>query len=410
MEKILNKKSLTKEIIDRTECVIARNYSPLEIVIEKASGSYVYDVEGRRYLDMLSSYSALNHGHLNEEIINAIIDQMKKVTLTSRAFYNNELYKLGEKISEITDKDKILPMNSGAEAVETALKIIRKWGYIKKKIPENKAEIIVFENNFHGRTITIISFSSVQQYKKGFGPLTEGFKIVKYNDIDALKDAITENTAGILIEPIQGEGGIIVPDDGYLKQIEKICKENNILFAVDEIQTGLGRTGKMFAYQYDNVDPDIVIIGKALGGGIYPVSAVACNKEIMDVIQPGDHGSTFGGNPLASVVGVKSIEIIQRENYPEKAKIMGDYIINTLKNKIGDKVKEIRGKGLLIGIELYENKKYNAKYCCSLLKEKGVLCKDTREFVIRLAPPLIIDKKDVDFALEKIVETIDDVI
>ncbi len=394
--------SLTsKEIIELTNKYGANNYAPLEVVIQKAEGCWVWDPEGKKYLDMLSSYSAINHGHRHPEILKAMIEQTERVTLTSRAFHNDRLYELLEKIAKVTKKEKVLPMNSGAEAVETALKIIRKWAYLKKGIPENKAEIIVSGNNFHGRTITIISFSTEEQYKKGFGPFTPGFKVIPFGDIKVLEEAINENTAAFLTEPIQGEGGIIVPPEGFLKQAKELCEKHNVLLAVDEIQTGLGRTGKMFAFEYDNIEPDVIIIGKALGGGVYPVSAVACNNDIMDVIKPGDHGSTFGGNPLAAAVGVKSLEIIERDDLPGQAMEKGKYFMDELRKIDHPQIKEIRGRGLLIGLELHKGDK-NAHDYCEELREEGVLCKDTHDTVIRFAPPLVITKEEMDFALDKI--------
>jgi len=391
----------SKEIIAMTNEYGANNYSPLEIVISQAEGCWVWDPEGKKYLDMLSSYSAINHGHRHPEILKAIQVQCEKVTLTSRAFHNDKLCFLLKKIAEICKKEKVLPMNSGAEAVETALKAIRKWAYTVKGIPENKAEIIVSANNFHGRTITIVSFSTEDQYKEGFGPFTPGFKTIPYGDLDALKEAINENTAAFFTEPIQGEGGIVVPPEGFLKQAKELCEKHNILFAVDEIQTGLARTGKMFAFEHEGIDPDIIVIGKALGGGVYPVSAMACDNHIMDVFKPGDHGSTFGGNPLAAAIGIRSLELIEELDLINQSHEKGEYFRNELRKINHPQFKDIRGKGLLIGLELKDGEKTAHDYCEELMDE-GVLCKDTHHTVIRFAPPLVITKEEMDFALDKI--------
>ncbi|MCS7245191.1 MAG: ornithine--oxo-acid transaminase [candidate division WOR-3 bacterium] len=387
--------------IELTEKYGAHNYKPLKVVLTRGEGVWVWDVEGNKYIDMLSSYSALNQGHRHPKIINAIIEQLNNITLTSRAFYNDKLSLFLKKLNEITGYDKALPMNSGAEAVETALKIARKWAYTKKGIPLNDGEIIVALNNFHGRTITIISFSSEKQYRYAFGPFTPGFVFVPFGDEKAIERVINERTIGVLIEPIQGEGGIIVPPDGYLKKLREITKEKGVLLILDEIQTGLGRTGKLFAYQHElseDEKPDILILGKALGGGVYPVSVVLANDNIMEVIKPGDHGSTFGGNPLASIIGITSIEVIIEENLPENARIMGEYFIKNLREIKSPYIKEVRGKGLLIGVEL--NKP--AREFCERLLELGVLSKETHDYVIRFAPPLIIKREEIDWALERI--------
>lgn len=389
-----------EEYIDLTFKYSAKNYYPLPVVLSYGEGVYVYDVEGKKYLDMLSSYSALNQGHRHPKIIQTLKEQADRLTLTSRAFHNDKFPIFCKLLCEITKKDKVLLMNTGAEAVETAIKAARKWGYLKKKVKENQAEIIVCENNFHGRTTTIISFSTEEQYKFGFGPFTPGFKIIPYDDLTSLEKAINRNTVGFLVEPIQGEGGVIVPKEGYLKKAKEICQKNNVLFILDEIQTGLGRTGKLFCYQYEEAEPDILILGKALGGGVYPISAICANDHIMDVFNPGDHGSTFGGNPLACAVGIASLKVIIEENLPENARIMGEYFINRLKEIKSPIIKEIRGKGLLIGIELKEK----ARPYCEKLMEKGILAKDTREDVIRFAPPLIIKKEEIDWAIEIIKE------
>ncbi|MEO0224573.1 MAG: ornithine--oxo-acid transaminase [candidate division WOR-3 bacterium] len=387
--------------IELTEKYGAHNYKPLGVVLTKGEGVWVWDVEGNKYIDMLSSYSALNQGHRHPKIIKAVIEQLEKITLTSRAFYNDRLSLFLKKLNEITGYDKALPMNSGAEAVETAIKIARKWAYVKKGIPLNDGEIIVALNNFHGRTITIISFSSEPQYRFGFGPFTPGFVFVPFGDYLAIEKAINDRTIGVLLEPIQGEGGIIVPPEGYLKKVREITREKGVLLMLDEIQTGLGRTGKLFAYQHElneNEKPDILILGKALGGGVYPVSVVLANDEIMDVIKPGDHGSTFGGNPLAAAIGIASLDVIIEENLPENARMMGDYFIRNLKEIRSPYVKEVRGKGLLIGVELNRP----AREFCEKLMKLGVLSKETHEYVIRFAPPLIIKKEEIDWALERI--------
>jgi ornithine--oxo-acid transaminase len=387
--------------IELTEKYGAHNYKPLEVVLTKGEGVWVWDVEGNKYIDMLSSYSALNQGHRHPKIIKAVIEQLDKITLTSRAFYNDKLSLFLKKLNEVTGYDKALPMNSGAEAVETAIKIARKWAYTKKSIPLNDGEMIVALNNFHGRTITIISFSSEPQYRYAFGPFTPGFVFVPFGDAEAIEKAINNRTIGVLIEPIQGEGGIIVPPDGYLKKVREITREKGVLLILDEIQTGLGRTGKLFAYQHElseNEKPDMLILGKALGGGIYPVSAVLANDEIMEVIKPGDHGSTFGGNPLAAAIGIASLEVIIEENLPENARVMGEYFIKNLKEIKSPYIKEVRGKGLLIGVELDRP----AREFCEKLMKLGVLSKETHEYVIRFAPPLIIKKEEIDWALERI--------
>jgi len=387
--------------IEITEKYGAHNYKPLEVVLTRGEGVWVWDVEGNKYIDMLSSYSALNQGHRHPKIIKAAIEQLEKITLTSRAFYNDKLSLFLKKLNEITGYDKALPMNSGAEAVETAIKIARKWAYLKKGIPLNDGEIIVALNNFHGRTITIISFSSEPQYRFAFGPFTPGFVFVPFGDYLAIEKAINYRTIGVLIEPIQGEGGIIVPPDGYLKKVREITRSKGVLLMLDEIQTGLGRTGKLFAYQHELSEgekPDILILGKALGGGIYPVSVVLANDEIMEVIKPGDHGSTFGGNPLAAAIGIAALDVIIEENLPENARIMGNYFIKNLREIKSPYIKDVRGKGLLIGVELNRP----AREFCERLMKLGVLSKETHEYVIRFAPPLIIKKEEIDWALERI--------
>ncbi len=391
----------TSEYIQLEEKYGAHNYHPLDVVIEKAQGVWVYDVEGNRYLDCLSAYSALNQGHVHPRILQAMIQQAEKVTLTSRAFRNDQLPFLYKELAELTGYQMSLPMNSGAEAVETALKLARKWAYQSKKVPRYQAEIIVAAGNFHGRTVSIVSFSTEPLYRDDFGPFTPGFVIVPYGDIKAIEKAITPNTAAVLLEPIQGEGGVIIPPQGYLKQVHRICQETNTLFIADEIQTGLGRTGKLFACQHEDVRPDIMIIGKALSGGFYPVSAILADEPLLGLFQPGEHGSTFGGNPLGAAIARAAIKVITEENLIENARIQGEYFIEQLTEIPGKHVKEIRGKGLLIGVEL-KHEAGGARRFCEALKENGILAKETHQHVIRFAPPLIISRNDIDWALERI--------
>ncbi len=376
----------------------AHNYHPLDVVLTKGEGVWVYDVEGNRYLDCLSAYSALNQGHNHPKIQQAMIDQLSRITLTSRAFRNDRLGPFYKKLSDVTGYEMSLPMNSGAEAVETAIKLARKWAYEVKGVPRYEAEIIVAEGNFHGRTTTIVSFSTTDLYKEDFGPFTPGFPIVPYGDIDAIKEAINENTAAVMLEPLQGENGIIVPPEGYLKAVKELCEENNVLFIADEIQTGLGRTGALFACQHENVRPDITIIGKALSGGFYPVSAVLADKSLLGLFRPGEHGSTFGGNPLGAAVGIASLEVIEDEHLAENAKEMGRYIMDYLEEIPKKNILDIRGKGLLIGIEL-KHDLGGARRFAEALQKKGILVKETHEHILRLAPPLIIDKETVDWML-----------
>ena len=376
----------------------AHNYHPLPIVLAKGEGVWVEDPEGNRYMDMLSAYSALNHGHRHPKVIQALKDQADKITLTSRAFYNDKLGLLYERLAKLTNKNMILPMNTGAEAVETAIKAIRRWAYDVKKVATNQAEIIVASGNFHGRTTTIISFSSDQEYQRGFGPLTPGFRIVPYGDLEALKSAIGPNTAAFLVEPIQGEAGIIIPPEGFLKSAYELCKQNNVLFVADEIQTGLGRTGKVFACDWENVEPDMYIIGKALGGGVFPVSAVAADKGILGLFEPGSHGSTFGGNPLGSAVAVAALDALEEEELVQRSQDLGKYFLDKLAEIKHPLIKEVRGRGLFIGLELTTK----ARPYCEQLKDLGVLCKETHDHTIRFAPPLVITKDELDWALEKI--------
>ncbi|MCM3600844.1 ornithine--oxo-acid transaminase [Robertmurraya korlensis] len=390
--------SKTTTIIEQTQKFGANNYHPLPIVIEKAEGVWVENPEGDRYMDMLSAYSAVNQGHRHSKIIQALKDQADKVTLTSRAFHNDQLGPWYEKICKVTKKDMALPMNTGAEAVETALKAARRWGYDVKGIAENQAEIIACTGNFHGRTLGAVSLSSDPEYKRGFGPLLPGITLIPYGDLEALKGAITPNTAAFLMEPIQGEAGILLPPEGFLKAASDLCKEHNVLFIADEIQVGLARTGKMFACDWEEVDPDILILGKALGGGVFPISCVVANSDVLGVFNPGSHGSTFGGNPLACAVSLASLEVIEEEKLAERSLELGEYFLNQLKTINNPKIKEIRGKGLFIGVELTEA----ARPYCEQLKEAGLLCKETHETVIRFAPPLIITKEEIDWAFEKI--------
>ena len=389
------------EIMETTETYGAHNYHPLPVVISRAEGIWVEDCDGDKYMDMLSAYSALNHGHRHPAIIQAMMDQLQKVTLTSRAFYNDQLGPLCEQLAVFCHMDMVLPMNTGAEAVETALKTARKWGYRVKGVPEDQAEIIACANNFHGRTVTIISFSTESLYKKDFGPFTPGFQVIPYGDLDALTRAVTPRTVGFLVEPIQGEGGVIIPPDGYLKGAMDICRQNGVLLMMDEIQTGLCRTGKRFACDYEDVQPDMLIIGKALGGGVYPISAVVSDKEYLGLLQPGEHGSTFGGNPLACAVARVALNVLVDDKLDERAFALGQYFMKGLRAIPSPHVKEIRGRGLLVGAELHSGAR-GARRFCEALMQKGLLCKETHENVIRFAPPLIIEKPDLDWALERI--------
>jgi ornithine--oxo-acid transaminase len=391
----------TQDYIELEQEYGADNYHPLDVVITKGEGVWVWDIEGKKYLDFLSAYSALNQGHCHPKILEAMIKQAQKVTLTSRAFRNDKLGEFYQKLAQISGLPKVLPMNSGAEAVETAIKAIRKWAYKIKGVPENQAEIIVCSNNFSGRTISLISFSTEEQYQDGFGPLTTGFKVIPFGDAEALEKAITPNTAAFLVEPIQGEGGIIVPPNGFLKQAEKICHQHNVLLIFDEIQTGLGRTGKMFAHEHENVKPDGITLGKALSGGFYPISAFISTDEVMGVFQPGDHGSTFGGNPLAAAIGNAALDVIIDEDLPGKAAKLGEYFMAKLQLIPSSHIKEIRGKGLLIGMELHPEAGGARRFCKALMKE-GLLAKETRDNVIRFAPPLVISQAKIDWALERI--------
>ncbi|WP_413300723.1 ornithine--oxo-acid transaminase [Bacillus sp. 1P10SD] len=388
----------TTAIIEQTNKFGANNYHPLPIVISKAEGVWVEGPEGNRYMDMLSAYSAVNQGHRHPKIIQALKDQADKVTLTSRAFHNDQLGLWYEKICKLTNKNMALPMNTGAEAVETALKAARRWGYDVKGIAENQAEIIACTGNFHGRTMGAVSLSSDPEYKRGFGPMLPGIKLIPYGDIEALKAAITPNTAAFLMEPIQGEAGIILPPEGFLKKASELCKEQNVLFIADEIQVGLARTGKMFACDWEEVDPDMLILGKALGGGVFPISCVVANSDVLGVFNPGSHGSTFGGNPLACAVSLAALDVIEEEKLAERSLELGKYFLEQLNTITNPMIKDIRGRGLFIGVELTEA----ARPYCEALKEAGLLCKETHDTVIRFAPPLIITKEEIDWAIEKI--------
>jgi ornithine--oxo-acid transaminase len=392
----------TKEYITLEDQYGAHNYHPLDIVVTRAEGVWVYDVEGKKYLDCLSAYSAVNQGHCHPRIFNALVEQAKKVTLTSRAFRNDQLPFFYKELTALSGMEIALPMNSGAEAVETAIKTARKWGVLKKGVKDGKQEIIVCENNFHGRTTTIISCSTEQQYKQDFGPLTPGFVVIPYGDVKALEKAITPNTVAFIVEPIQGEAGILIPPKGFLAAASEICHKNKVMFVLDEIQTGLGRTGKMFAYQHEeNVRPDMLIVGKALSGGFYPVSAVVSSREILGVFKPGDHGSTFGGNPLACAIARESLRVLVEEKLADRSAEMGHYFKERLQTVKSKHVKEVRGKGLFIGVELHAAAG-GARRFCEALKGEGILCKETHENVIRFAPPLVIKREEIDWAFERV--------
>jgi len=388
----------TQEYIELENLYGAHNYNPLDVVIERAEGVWVYDVDGRRYLDCLAAYSAVNQGHCHPKILRTLKEQAEKVTLTSRAFRNEQLPLLYQDLHQLTGFEMALPMNSGAEAVETALKAARKWGYKVKGIARENAEIIVCANNFHGRTISVISFSSDDQYREGFGPFTPGFNVIPFGDAQALRRAITPNTCAFLVEPIQGEAGIVIPPAGFLKQAAEICRQNRVLLMTDEIQSGLGRTGKLFAYMHEGITPDVLIVGKALAGGFYPVSAVLASREVLGVFEPGDHGSTFGGNPLACAVARTALKVLIEEKLVERSAELGAYFLGLLRTLTSPNLKEVRGIGLWIGIEL----RGPARPYCEALKEEGILCKETHERVIRIAPPLVITREEIDWAFQRI--------
>jgi ornithine--oxo-acid transaminase len=380
----------------------AHNYHPLDVVIERAEGVWVYDVEGKRYLDCLAAYSAVNQGHCHPKILQTLNEQARKVTLTSRAFRNEQLPLLYKELHDLTGFDMALPMNSGAEAVETAIKTARKWGYKIKGIPDGKAEIIVCANNFHGRTVTIVSFSTDEQYRDGFGPFTPGFTVIPFGDARALREAVTPNTCAFLVEPIQGEAGIVIPAAGFLKEAAEICRQNRVLLMADEIQSGLGRTGKLFAYMHEEITPDVLIVGKALAGGFYPVSAILASKEILGVYKPGDHGSTFGGNPMGCAIARTALRVLIEEKMVERSAELGAYFLTLLHTLRSPDLKEVRGRGLWIAIELNSP----ARPYCEALKEEGILCKETHDRVIRIAPPLVITREEIDWAFERIAKVI----
>jgi len=383
----------------------AHNYKPLDVVLSRGKGVWVWDVDGNKYLDCLSSYSAVNQGHCHPKIMEAMIQQAQKLTLTSRAFRNDQLAFFYKEVCELTNSHKVLPMNSGAEAVETVIKTVRKWGYLEKGIPDDQAEIIVCENNFHGRTITIVGFSSDEGSRKGFGPFTPGFIRIPFGDAAALEQAVNPNTVGFLVEPIQGEAGVFIPPPGYLKQARQICQKHNIVLILDEIQTGLGRTGKLLAEEHEGIEADLTLIGKALSGGFYPVSAVLSNTQVMSVLQPGEHGSTFGGNPLACAVARAALNVLIEEGMIENAEAMGPYFMEGLRRTVPDTVKEVRGKGLMIGLEFHPEAG-GARHYCEKLKEAGILCKETHDNIIRFAPPLVITRDIIDWAIERIEKTL----
>jgi ornithine--oxo-acid transaminase len=391
----------SQDLIHIEDVYGAHNYHPLDVVVSKAQGIWMHDVDGRKYLDFLSAYSAVNQGHRHPRIVKALVDQARKLTLTSRAFRNDQWPLLAKELAEMTGYEMVLPMNSGAEAVETAVKTARKWAYQKKGVPQDRAEIIACANNFHGRTVAVISFSTEPLYRKDFGPFTPGFAIIPFGDAEALEKAITPNTAAFLVEPIQAEAGILIPPDGFLKRAAAICKARNVLFIADEIQTGLGRTGKLFACEHEGVRPDMVVVGKSLGGGCYPVSAVLADRDILGVFKPGEHGSTFGGNPLACAVARESLRVIREEKLIENAAERGASFIEKLRQVRSRHIKEVRGRGLLIGIELRPAAGGARRFCEELMRE-GLLCKETHDNVLRLAPPLIIREKDLNWALKRI--------
>jgi ornithine--oxo-acid transaminase len=400
-----NKQLSAAEYIQLEEKHGAHIYHPLDVVISHGEGVWVYDVNGKKYLDCLSAYSALNQGHVHPRILEAMQQQARRITLTSRAFRNDQLPLLYKELSELTGYEMALPMNSGAEAVETAIKIARKWAYRVKGVPRYQAEIITVENNFHGRTISVISFSTEEKYKEDFGPFTPGFVTAPYGDIQAMEAAITPNTAAISVEPIQGEAGVIIPPQGYLRQLRELCDRHNILLIGDEIQSGLGRTGKLFAFDYEEVRPDLMIIGKALSGGFYPVSAVLGNTEILGLLTPGEHGSTFGGNPLGAAIARAALQVIIDENLIENAAMMGEYLQEHLAEINSPHISEVRGKGLLVGVELKPSAG-GARRFCEALQTQGILVKETHQHVIRFAPPLIIDKETIDWAIPRIREVL----
>jgi ornithine--oxo-acid transaminase len=398
----------SKELMCIEDQYGAHNYHPLDVILTKGDGIWVYDIEGNKYLDFLSAYSSVNQGHCHKRILKALKNQAKKLTITSRAFRNDQLGHFCKEVCGLTGMEMMLPMNSGAEAVETAIKSVRKWAYSVKGVKKDKAEIITCAGNFHGRTTTIVGFSTETLYKEYFGPYTPGFKTIPFGNAEALRKTITKNTAAFMVEPIQAEGGVLIPPEGYLKECEQICRENNVLLVLDEIQTGLGRCGKLFACYHEDVKPDIYILGKAISGGFYPVSAVVASQEILGVFTPGEHGSTFAGNPLACAIAREALKVLQDEKLVENSEKLGSYFMEKLRTIESEHVKEVRGKGLLIGVELHEKAGGARRFCEALMKE-GLLCKETHEHVIRFAPPLVITRKDLDWAflrVKKILETL----
>ena len=400
---MVEERSATEDLIRLEDQFGAHNYKPLDVVIERGEGVWVYDIEGNRYLDCLAAYSAVNQGHCHPKIVAALMEQAQKLTLTSRAFRNDQLPLFYQELHELTGFDMALPMNTGAEAVETAIKMARKWGHTVKGIPLHRAEIIVCENNFHGRTVTVISFSSDEQYRRGFGPFTPGFHTIPFGDAHALEHAINDNTCAFLVEPIQGEAGILIPPTGFLSEAAEICRRNNVLLMADEIQSGLGRTGKLFCYMHDEITPDVLIVGKALAGGCYPVSAVLASREVMGVFQPGDHGSTFGGNPLACAVARAALRVLREEKLVERSAELGAHLMRMLNEIQSPKVRAIRGRGLWIGIELNGP----ARSICEALMREGVLCKETHDRVLRIAPPLVITLDEVSWMFERILRVLE---
>jgi ornithine--oxo-acid transaminase len=392
----------TSEYIELESNYGAANYKPLDVVLTRGEGVWVWDVDGNKYMDCLAAYSAVNQGHCHPKILEAMIEQAQKLTLTSRAFRNDQLPLLYKELCELTHSHKVLPMNSGAEAVETAIKCVRKWGYEVKGIEKDKAEIIVCSDNFHGRTLAIVGFSTDENARDNFGPFAPGFKIIPFGDIEAFENAITENTAAFMVEPIQGEAGVIIPPDGYLKRVREICEENNVILVLDEIQTGLGRTGALLAEEHEGIEADLTLIGKALSGGFYPVSAVLSNKEVLEILKPGQHGSTFGGNPLACSIARVALKVLVDEEMVKNSREMGAYFLEELKKIENKNIKDTRGRGLMIAIELHEGTEGGARGVAEKLKDLGILCKETHTNIIRFAPPLVIKKEEVDWALERI--------
>ena len=403
LKKFLKKftKSSTQKLIEHEARFVAHNYHPLPVVLNRGEGVYLWDQDGKKYLDMMSAYSAVSLGHSHPRIVKALTDQARTLAMCSRAYHTNTLGPFLEKLVDVTGLDMALPMNTGAEAVETAVKAARQWGYAVKAIPENMAEIIVAEGNFHGRTTTIISFSTEADYRKNFGPFTPGFKAVPFDDIRAIENAITPNTAAILFEPIQGEAGIKVPRDGFLRELRDLCDRKNVLLILDEVQSGLGRTGRMFCYQHENVLPDALILGKALGGGLLPVSAVVGKRAVMELFKPGSHGSTFGGNPLAAAVGLESLKVLEEEGMVQNSAILGAYMLEQLRGINSTLVTGVRGRGLWIGMD-FDPKRVSARVVCEKLMEKGILSKDTHHTVVRFAPPLTITREQIDWCLEQV--------